>query len=59
MIDRTKPPHETTDAPLSDREWKLADLLCRARTALWREWVETGSMEAKSAFEATDPKDVA
>lgn len=47
---------ETTE--LTPKEQKLAELLFRARTALWREWVETGSIEAKQAFEVTDPRDV-
>lgn len=43
---------------LTDRESRLAKLLFDARTALFREWVESGSVEAKQAYDATDPKDV-
>lgn len=50
----------TRNAPelLTDRERALATLLYKARTALWREWVEAWSESAKQAFDATDPKDI-
>lgn len=44
--------------PLTDRERQLAVLLSKARIALWREWVEVGSLAAKAAHDATDPVEV-
>jgi hypothetical protein len=43
---------------LAKRELRLLTLLFDARTALLREWMETGSYAAKCAYDATDPKDV-
>lgn len=56
MTEVTSP--QTTPEPLTDRERALATLLYKARTALWREWVEAESLPAKTAFDATDPKDI-
>lgn len=50
--------HETAERPLTPTELQLATLLYKARTALWREWVEGASGAAKKAFDETDPKGV-
>ena len=50
-------PTVTSTPSLNERERFLALKLSSARAALWREWAECGSQEARDAFYASDPAD--